>query len=146
MRDRKLHPYELTPIGTIWASESSQLPTASYTAPYCDRDFTLELEAVYVEGCIGLETGCRLTILYWLSKADRTVLKRKPPDGSAELGVFAMRAKDRPNPVGVGTVLIQSAENNFIHVTGQLACPTRTTLLDLRPRRLDRIESSYVFV
>ena len=142
----RLYPFELTPIGTIWASDSSPQAPTSGGYPDGERDYTLELDAVYFDGCIGLETVSQLTILYWLRKADRTVLKSNPPDGSTELGVFAMRVPDRPNPIGMGTVLIQRVEKNIIHVRGQLACPTGTILLDLRPHAGGEIDNCYAMI
>lgn len=130
------HPYELVPIGTIWATDCCPMDTTSCSYRDYDRNYVLELDAVYFDGCIGLETISELTILYWLREANRSVLKSNPPDDAEELGVFATCTLDRPNPIGIGLGLVRKIEKNLIHVSGRLECPTGTPILDLRPETL----------
>lgn len=128
------YPFELTPIGKIWAAERKPMPSASPAYPDHDRGYTLELDAVFYEGCFGLDTISHLTVLYWLRDADRSVLKSNPPDGSDSIGIFASLSEDRPNPIGLGTATIIRIEKNLIHVRGCIDCQSGSPLLDLRPR------------
>ena len=125
------YPFELTPIGKIWTLDREQDMPVTY--PDYERPYTIEIDAVFFEGSVGLDTASHLTILYWLSRADRSVLKSKQPDSNIEHGVFSTFSRDRPNPIGLGEAKIQRIEKNLIFVRGNLGCPSGTALLDLRP-------------
>ena len=62
-----------------------------------------------------------------------------------EIGIFAQRAKHRPNPLGITAVELISREENKIKVRG-LDAIDGTPVLDVKPYfpDFDRIEQPYV--
>jgi len=76
-------------------------------------------------------------VVYWLHQADwqpkRDLLRR--PQGREDmplLGIFAQRAKHRPNPVGITTVRLLSVKDNVLTVRG-LDAIDGTPVLDIKP-------------
>lgn len=56
--------------------------------------------------------GGRALVLYWLHKADRTVVFSQ----EREKGVFATRGQDRPNPIGIALVEVLGVEGREVRV------------------------------
>jgi tRNA-Thr(GGU) m(6)t(6)A37 methyltransferase TsaA len=88
-------------------------------------------------GLRGLEQFSHVLVVAWLHGAAfdpaRHLVRR--PRGLAELpelGIFAQRAKDRPNPLGVTVVKLVSVEPDGITVRG-LDAIDGTPVLDLKP-------------
>ena len=95
------------------------------------------LEPEYRAGLRGLEQFSHVLVVAWLHGAAfdpaRHLVRR--PRGLAELpelGIFAQRAKDRPNPLGVTVVKLVSVEPDGITVRG-LDAIDGTPVLDLKP-------------
>lgn len=74
-------------------------------------------------------------LLLWFHLSDRQVLTTRPakinPD-LPEYGVFALRAFNRPNPIGLTLVKLEKAEDNCIWVSG-LDAVSGTPVLDIKP-------------
>ena len=84
------------------------------------------------DGLMGLHAGQRILVLYWLERADRTVLQQNSR-GTGELaGIFALRTPNRCNPIGAAVVSIESIEDGTITVRG-LDCLSGTPLIDIKP-------------
>ena len=95
------------------------------------------LEPELRAGLRGLEEFSHVLVVAWLHGAAfdpaRHLVRR--PRGLAELpelGIFAQRAKDRPNPLGVTVVKLVSVEPDGITVRG-LDAIDGTPVLDLKP-------------
>lgn len=95
------------------------------------------LEDVYRPGLRGLEAFSHVVVVAWLHLAAfdpaRHLVRR--PRGLTEmpeLGIFAQRAKDRPNPIGVTLVRLESVEPDGVTVRG-LDAIDGTPVLDLKP-------------
>ncbi len=86
----------------------------------------------YKEGLYGLQKGNKIVILYWLDKSSRTVSIAEGFSGKGELGTFARRTPNRPNPIGLATLEIIGISENEISVTG-LDCLDGTKLIDIKP-------------
>ena len=107
-----------------------------------DRDWgalvsTVELLPQYAEGLAGLETFTHCLVLFHMQRdPDREApTLRRRPRGRADmplLGVFAQRARMRPNPVGVTAVEIVRLEPGRLVVRG-LDALDGTPVLDLKP-------------
>lgn len=82
----------------------------------------------------GLEVGAEVVVLTWLHCARRDVLRTHPRDDASrpELGVFATRSPDRPNPVGLHRVQIVSIQPGRILVRG-LEALDGTPVIDVKP-------------
>ena len=66
----------------------------------------------YAEGLKGLEGYSHVQILWWMDGCDNasdrgTLVEEKPyRNGPDEIGVFALRSPERPNPIAVSNVNI----------------------------------------
>lgn len=89
------------------------------------------------DGLRGLEDFSHMIVVYHLNEAkfipDRHLVRR--PQGRDDmplLGIFAQRAKDRPNPIGVTAVELVSVTGNTVRVRG-LDAIDGTPVLDIKP-------------
>jgi tRNA-Thr(GGU) m(6)t(6)A37 methyltransferase TsaA len=94
-----------------------------------DQDLTPGLE--------GLEQFSHALVVFWMHKSsfqsDSDLVRR--PRGRAdmpELGIFAQRAKHRPNPIGVTAVRIVGRSGAVLTVKG-LDAIDGTPILDVKP-------------
>jgi tRNA-Thr(GGU) m(6)t(6)A37 methyltransferase TsaA len=91
----------------------------------------------YRRGLQGLEQFSHVLVVTWLHEAsfaaERDLVRR--PRGLAsmpEVGIFAQRAKDRPNPIGVTAVPLVSVDADALTVR-RLDAIDGTPVLDVRP-------------
>ena len=89
------------------------------------------------DGLQGLEDFSHVIVVYHLSEAkfvkENHLVRR--PQGRADMpkvGIFAQRAKDRPNTIGVTAVKLLSVKQNAITVQG-LDAIDGTPVLDIKP-------------
>ncbi len=95
------------------------------------------LDETLSEGLDGVEQFSHLLILYWMHRAAEAepVRMRRRPRGRAdmpELGIFAQRAPQRPNPIAVAAVKLLRREKNRLFVQG-LDAINGTPVLDVKP-------------
>jgi len=81
---------------------------------------------------LGLTPGKRILILYWFAAVDRGRLQQTSRKTGEFAGVFALRAPNRPNPIGVAVTTIVALDGNVVTVRG-LDCLDGTPLLDIKP-------------
>ena len=96
----------------------------------------LVFDAVVADGLRDLREGADVLVLTWLDRADRDVLAVHPR-GDADrpvTGVFATRSPDRPNPIGLHRVTIDSITDDGLRfrVRG-LEALDGTPVLDVKP-------------
>jgi tRNA-Thr(GGU) m(6)t(6)A37 methyltransferase TsaA len=103
-------------------------------------DAEIDVLPEYAEALEGVKAGQDVWILSWLHKADRTVRKVHPRDEieKPKLGVFATRAPDRPNPIGLHRAKVLSVSGTAFKIQGFEAIDG-TPVLDIKPV-LDREE------
>jgi tRNA-Thr(GGU) m(6)t(6)A37 methyltransferase TsaA len=97
-------------------------------------DAWLVLDERYAPALLGLEPGADVLLLTWLDRADRATLAVHPR-GEADrplAGVFATRAPDRPNPIGLHDVHILAIDGSRVHVRN-LEAIDGTPVLDIKP-------------
>ncbi len=106
-------------------------------AAWGDVESSIVVEPRFRAGLAGLDGFSHLVVVTFLHGAcfdpDRHLLRR--PRGLAEMpevGIFAQRAKDRPNPLGVTTVPIVAVLEHGVSVRG-LDAIDGTPVLDLKP-------------
>jgi len=89
----------------------------------------------YQEALSGLKDYSHLVVIYWLSEV-KTCELRHVPQGKIgkvpEVGIFACRCAQRPNPIGISTVKIVKIKGNIIKVQG-LDVIDNTPILDIKP-------------
>ena len=98
---------------------------------------TIHLEPSLCRGLQGLAQFSHVIVVTFMHGAsfdrDRHLVRR--PRGLAEmpeLGIFAQRAKDRPNPIGITCVPLVEVEPTGIRVRG-LDAIDGTPVLDIKP-------------
>lgn len=91
------------------------------------------LDPALMEGLTGLETGQRIMVVFFLDRSTGFELLQHPRgDDSRPLrGVFALRSPNRPNPIGVSVVDLESIDDNVLRVRG-LDALNGTPVLDLK--------------
>lgn len=108
------------------------------------------LDEAFADGMDGIETFSHVLILYWMHRAAEAepVRMRRRPQGRQdmpEVGIFAQRARHRPNPLGVTAVELLRREKNRLVVRG-LDAINGTPVVDVKPYvpQFDAVESPRV--
>ena len=122
----------LRPIGFVRSSATEKVDES-----WGAVESRIELLPEYRAGLRGLESFSHALVIAYLHGASyepaRHLVRR--PRGRAdlpELGIFAQRAKDRPNPLGVTVVPIVAVEPDGLRVRG-LDAIDGTPIVDLKP-------------
>lgn len=107
------------------------------------------IDPQYASGLKGLEEYSHVQVLWWAdecdNETDRSMLIEKRPyiSGTEEIGVFALRSPERPNPVCVSNVSIAyvDAEQGIIGLHW-IDAFEGTRVIDLKPYTpsIDRVE------
>lgn len=122
----------MTPIGTVrstrdrpdddaWDSETSSITLT---------------DEFGTEALTGLETFSHVVVIYFFDRAFWDPAKQsRHPRGRVEwprVGIFAQRAKDRPNRIGVSVCRVVRVEGRTLHLSG-LDAIDGTPVLDIKP-------------
>jgi tRNA-Thr(GGU) m(6)t(6)A37 methyltransferase TsaA len=99
--------------------------------------YEVRLEPRFEGSLAGLEAFSHAVVVYWMHKASfdpSEHLVRRPRDRSDMplLGIFAQRARHRPNPLGVSAVPIEGVKGRSLFVRG-LDAMDGTPVLDIKP-------------
>jgi len=108
---------------------------------------TIQMREELTAGLQGLEQFSHITVVFYMDRATfnpATDLIRRPqgrPD-MPEVGIFAQRAKHRPNPIGTTAVKLVAVQGNRITVRG-LDAIDGTPVLDVKPYypQYDRVDN-----
>lgn len=120
----------LDPVGVVVSSvdDINEMPLGGKTAQ-------IEIYPEYSDALLRIETNSHLWILSWFHKSNRQVLQANPHKVNPDLptyGVFALRAFNRPNPIGLSLVELDRVEGNILHVRG-LDAISGTPVIDIKP-------------
>ena len=95
----------------------------------------LIIDKEFQEALTGLKDYSHIVVIYWLSKV-KTCELRHVPQGKIgqvpEVGIFACRCAQRPNPIGNSTVKLVKIKGNTLTVKG-LDVINNTPILDIKP-------------
>jgi tRNA-Thr(GGU) m(6)t(6)A37 methyltransferase TsaA len=82
----------------------------------------------------GIVAGDELLVLTWLDRARRDVVRVHPrgDPSNPELGVFATRSPDRPNPIGLHRVTVLEVAGTRLRVR-DLEALDGTPVVDVKP-------------
>jgi tRNA-Thr(GGU) m(6)t(6)A37 methyltransferase TsaA len=124
---------QLRPIGRI----ASSLTDRSGAPKQADEDAPpaqIVLFSEFIQAARDLQPGDEILVLTWLHLGDRTTLTVHPRgDLSRPLtGVFSTRSPDRPNPIGLHAVTIESVADGALTVRN-LEAIDGTPVLDIKP-------------
>jgi tRNA-Thr(GGU) m(6)t(6)A37 methyltransferase TsaA len=124
---------ELTPIGKV-ESELTDRASAPKQGREGAPDAWLVFEPAVLDALEGIRPGAELIVLTWLDRARRDVLRVHPRDDPANpmQGVFNTRSADRPNPIGLHPVEVESVEGARVRVRN-LEAVDGTPIVDVKP-------------
>lgn len=107
-----------------------------------DQDWGTVISEIHVEesladGLQGLETFSDILVVFFMHQSTFTAgsdLIRRPQgrEDMPCLGIFAQRAKHRPNPIGITAVKLLAVSGNVLKVKG-LDAIDGTPVLDIKP-------------
>jgi|SRR3989344_5905361 len=103
------------------------------------------LDEKLAKGLDGIEEYSHLIIVYWLDRV-KTCDIHHIPQGKVgevpEVGIFACRCVNRPNPVGITSVELLERKENTIKVKG-LDILDGTAIIDIKPYwpQYDKVEN-----
>jgi tRNA-Thr(GGU) m(6)t(6)A37 methyltransferase TsaA len=125
--------YRLRPVGRVESplTDRADAPKqGDEGAPLARVVFRPE----YCEAARDLREGDEILVLTWLHQGRRDVLCVHPRGDlkRPRKGVFATRSPDRPNPIGLHAVVIETVEENAITVHN-LEAIDGTPVLDIKP-------------
>ena len=92
----------------------------------------------YADALAGLEEYSHLIAVYFMHEVKTCDLRHVPQGKKGEVpevGIFACRCAQRPNPIGITTAEIIGIKDNIVTVRG-LDVVDNTPLLDLKPYTL----------
>lgn len=121
------------PIGVIRTPFDS--PEGMPIQPVGDdaAEGVVELADAYADGLDDLDGFSHCILLYHFhASGDDAPLEVEPFLDDESRGVFATRAPQRPNPIGLSVVEIESVADNELTVTG-IDVVDQTPLLDIKP-------------
>ncbi len=110
----------------------------------------IHLESQFAPGLRGIDAFSHIIVVFFMDRstfeAAQDLVRR--PEGRADmplLGIFAQRAKHRPNPIGITAVELVGIEGNVIRVKG-LDAMDGTPILDIKPYfpAFDRVDGPSV--
>jgi tRNA (adenine37-N6)-methyltransferase len=131
------------PIGVIRSEhqQPGQTPIQPVYAVGCRG--RVELRPEFAAGLEDLTGFSHVYLIYHLHRAGAARLRVKPFLQDVERGVFATRAPNRPNPIGLSLVRLLGREGAILHVEG-IDVLDGTPLLDLKPYspRYDAVENA----
>lgn len=129
------------PIGVIHSEHCSaaETPAQSVFARSCTGRVVVFEE--FSAGLRGLEGHSHIYLLYHFHQAESPRLQVVPFLHDREQGIFATRAPNRPNPIGLSIVELKSVVGNTLLIDG-VDILDGTPLLDIKPytRRFDRFD------
>lgn len=124
---------ELRPIGSV-ISPLRDRDVAPKQGDEGSPEATVEIAPEFEPALEGIAAGDEIILLTWLDRADRAVLTTHPRDDRSrpEIGVFATRSPDRPNPIGLHRVRVLALDGPRLRVAN-LEALDGTPVLDLKP-------------
>ncbi|HEV8212039.1 MAG TPA: tRNA (N6-threonylcarbamoyladenosine(37)-N6)-methyltransferase TrmO [Vicinamibacterales bacterium] len=125
--------YEVRPIGTV-ESPLVDREAAPRQGDEGSPDAWLVFDPGVSEGIRDLQAGTEVILLTWLDRARRDVLTVHPRGDSRNplTGVFGTRSPDRPNPIGLHRVRIESIDGTRVRVRN-LEALDGTPIVDVKP-------------
>ena len=94
---------------------------------------TIEIYPEFIEGLDGIRNGNTIVVLFWLDRADRSILRVHPRGDKSKprRGVFSTRSPVRPNPIAVSELLVLDINGNILTVKG-LDILDSTPVIDIK--------------
>lgn len=99
-----------------------------------ENNFCIIIDNEFTEGLLRLENFTYIYVIYYIDRLKKEIsMHISPPWTNGEMvGVFASRAPNRPNSIGISIVRIKEIINNEIIISG-IDVFNNTPLLDIKP-------------
>lgn len=96
---------------------------------------TIEIYPEFLAGLEGITKGDTIVVLFWLDRADRTILRVHPRGDKSrpKRGVFATRSPVRPNPIAVSELFVEDIKDTMLSVRG-LDILDATPVIDIKKK------------
>lgn len=96
---------------------------------------TIEIYPEFLAGLEGIRRGDTIVVLFWLDRAERSVLQVHPRGDTTKpkRGVFSTRSPVRPNPIAVSELLVDDINDTVITVKG-LDILDATPVIDIKKK------------
>lgn len=121
------------PIGRIRSPYKEWAPYQPVEQEEGIGKFQVRLHARYARGLKELERFAYVILVFCFHKVGkRRPLRVTPPWTDREVGLFASRSPNRPNPIGISIVRIHRIKGNVVY-TWPIDVFDGTPLLDLKP-------------
>jgi len=132
LRTMAMEKYELNPIGIVVSSRSE-----AEDDNWDSESSRIELNAPFGEqSLLGLADFSHCIVVYVFDRAswDESRMSRRPRGNKEwpEVGIFAQRAKDRPNRLGVTVCQILKVDGASLYLKG-LDAIDGTPVVDIKP-------------
>ena len=92
----------------------------------------VEIEPIYSDGLKDLDGFSHIILLYHLHLSSGFDLIVEPFLDDQKRGLFATRAPNRPNPIGLSVVRLVAIEENILHIEN-VDVVNGTPLIDIKP-------------
>ena len=135
--DESTPVYSVRPVGFVRSARVEPVDDA-----WGPVDATITLVPPYgADALAGLDEFSHLDVVYLFHLVDpaRPVPHARHPRGNTDwplVGIFAQRAKDRPNRIGVSTCQLLGVDRDTVRVRG-LDAIDGTPVLDLKPHLVE---------
>jgi len=120
-------------IGKV-SSELKDIEDCPRQADENAPEATIIIYSKFADGIRNIKPGDEILLFTWLHMGDRSVLETRPrnnPNASLT-GIFSTRSPDRPNPIGIHSVIVTSIADGSIKVSG-LEALDQTPVIDIKP-------------
>ncbi|MDA3864510.1 MAG: tRNA (N6-threonylcarbamoyladenosine(37)-N6)-methyltransferase TrmO [Deltaproteobacteria bacterium] len=128
----EFQPIKFKPVGIIHTpfKERKGMPIQPVGGKGVKAQISIFSE--YQAGLKDLEGFSHIYLLFHLHRSDRFELQVFPFLDKEKRGVFATRAPNRPNPIGLSIVKLDRIKKNIIHIEN-VDMLDGTPLLDIKP-------------
>jgi len=139
MNDISGNLFVLNSIGIIHSPYKNKAP--HQTLDNDQGKFKIVLDKKFVKGLHLLDDFNYIYVIYYLDKVMREnkMIISPPWANLQDVGVFASRSPNRPNPIGISIVKIKKIIDNIIYISG-IDAFDGTPLLDIKPY-IDRLDA-----
>ena len=129
-----MNDFTLQPVGILHCD----LTNREHTPKNYDESNhigTIEIYQDFIEGLDGIRKGDTIVVLFWLDRADRSILRVHPRGDKAKpkRGIFSTRSPVRPNPIAISELLVQDINKNILTVKG-LDILDSTPIIDIKKK------------
>ena len=129
-----MNDFTLQPVGILHCD----LTNREHTPKNYDESNhigTIEIYQDFIEGLDGIRKGDTIVVLFWLDRADRSILRVHPRGDKAKpkRGIFSTRSPVRPNPIAISELLVQDINKNILMVKG-LDILDSTPIIDIKSK------------